>query len=83
MQGFRKEHDSLGELAVPADAYYGCQTVRALESYCITGDPISKNITLIKALAQVNKAAARANNGLGLLSDEKTDEIIPDCKEVR
>ena len=82
MQGFRKEHDSLGELAVPADAYYGCQTVRALESYCITGDPISKNITLIKALAQVKKAAARANNGLGLLSDEKTDAIIAACNEV-
>lgn len=51
MQEFRKEHDSLGELSVPADAYYGCQTVRALENYCITGDTISKNVTLIKALA--------------------------------
>ncbi len=82
MQEFRKEHDSLGELSVPADAYYGCQTVRALESYCITGDPISKNVTLIKALAQVKKAAAKANNGLGLLSDEKTDAIIAACDEV-
>lgn len=82
MQEFRKEHDSLGELSVPADAYYGCQTVRALENYCITGDTISKNVTLIKALAQVKKAAARANNGLGLLPDEKLDAIVAACDEV-
>lgn len=41
-QAYRQEHDSLGELPVPAEAYYGCQTLRALESYAITGDPISK-----------------------------------------
>ena len=39
-QAYRQEHDSLGELPVPAEAYYGCQTLRALESYAITGDPI-------------------------------------------
>ena len=82
MQEFRKEHDSLGELSVPADAYYGCQTVRALDNYAITGDTISKNTNLIRALAQVKKAAARANNGLGLLPDEKLDAIVAACDEV-
>ena len=82
MQEFRKEHDSLGELSVPADAYYGCQTVRALDNYAITGDPISKNTSLIRALAQVKKASARANNGLGLLPDEKLEAILAACDEV-
>lgn len=81
-QPYRKEHDSLGELPVPADAYYGCQTLRGLESYAITGDPISKCPSLIKALAQVKKAAARANNELGLLPDEKTDAIVEACNEI-
>lgn len=81
-QAHRKEHDSLGELPVPADAYYGCQTLRGLESYYITGDPISKCPSLIKALAQVKKAAAKANNELGLLSDEKADAIMAACSEI-
>lgn len=81
-QAYRQEHDSLGELPVPAEAYYGCQTLRALESYAITGDPISKCPSLITALAQVKKAAALANNDLGVLPDDKADAIVRACNEI-
>ena len=79
---FRIESDSLGELKVPVDAYYGCQTYRSVDSYQITGIPISNCPSLIKALAQVKKASARANNRLGLLPDDKTEAIIAACDEV-
>ena len=81
-QAYRQEHDSLGELPVPAEAYYGCQTLRALESYAITGDPISKCPSLVTALAQVKKAAALANNDLGLLPDDKAEAIVKACNEI-
>ncbi len=81
-QAYRREHDSLGELPVPEEAYYGCQTLRGLESYAISGEPISRCPSLVRALAQVKKAAARANNELGLLSDEKADAIIAACNEI-
>lgn len=81
-QAYRQEHDSLGELPVPAEAYYGCQTLRALESYAITGDPISKCPSLITALAQVKKAAALANNDLGVLADDKANAIVRACNEI-
>ena len=82
MQKTRKEHDSLGEMHVPIDAYYGCQTLRSVESYQITGIPISKCPSLIKALAQVKKAAAKANNRLGLLPENKTEAIVAACDEI-
>jgi aspartate ammonia-lyase len=56
----RIEHDLLGDLAVPADAYYGVQTARALENFQISGVPISLYPNFIKALAMVKLAAARA-----------------------
>lgn len=82
MHTFRKEHDSLGELLVPADAYYGCQTLRAIENFQITGDSINKYPSLITALAQVKKAAALANNKLGLLSDKKQEAISAACDDI-
>lgn len=51
----RIEHDLLGDLAVPADAWYGIQTQRALDNFPITGIPISHFPELIRALAQVNE----------------------------
>jgi aspartate ammonia-lyase len=82
MQPFRVEHDSLGSLRVPAEAYYGCQTLRAVDNYLVTGMRISRFPTLIKALAQVKKAAAMANHNLGLLPDAKKDAIVKAANEI-
>jgi len=79
----RVEHDLLGERAVPADAYYGIHTLRALENFPITGTPVSITPELVRALACVKQAAALANNALGLLPDPKTDAIVRACEEIR
>jgi aspartate ammonia-lyase len=79
----RYEHDLLGDRAVPADAYYGVHTVRAVENFPITGTPISVYPELIEALASVKEAAALANRDLGLLDPTKADAIIRACEEVR
>ena len=57
----RTEHDLLGDLEVPADAYYGVQTARALENFQISGIELRQYPNFIKALAMVKLAAARAN----------------------
>jgi aspartate ammonia-lyase len=79
----RYEHDLLGERAVPAAAYYGVHTLRALENFPISGTPISAYPDLVKALACVKQAAALANNELGLLDDEKAQAIVKACEEIR
>ncbi len=81
--GVRHEHDLLGERALPADAYYGVHTLRALENFPITGTPISIYPDLVGALACVKQAAALANNELGLLDDARTQAIVKACAEVR
>src|SRR6266498_4349781 len=79
----RIEHDLLGERAVPAEAYYGIHTLRALENFPITGTPISIYPELVRALACVKQAAALANGALGLLSDEKAQAIARACEQIR
>jgi aspartate ammonia-lyase len=79
----RREHDLLGERSVPASAYYGVHTLRALENFAITGTPISIYPDLVAALACVKEAAALANNELGLLDDRKALAIAQACEEVR
>ena len=79
----RIEHDLLGDKAVPADAYYGVHTLRAVENFPITGTPISIYPDLIKALACIKEAAARANHELGLLDTERKDAIVKACGELR
>jgi aspartate ammonia-lyase len=79
----RHEHDLLGNRAVPAEAYYGIHTLRALENFSITGMPISIYPDLVHALACVKQAAALANNELSLLDDTKTQAIVTACKEIR
>ncbi|GLC92704.1 hypothetical protein Tamer19_21120 [Cupriavidus sp. TA19] len=59
----------LGYREVPADAYYGIHTLRALENFPISGDPISKYPELIVALVDIKEAAALTNRDLGLLDD--------------
>lgn len=78
----RREHDLLGDREVPADAYYGVQTMRAAENFHITGVPLSHFPRLIEALALVKQAAARANNALGALDDERTAAIEQACQEI-
>jgi aspartate ammonia-lyase len=80
---YRREHDLLGERSVPADAYYGVHTLRALENFPITGTPIAIYPDLIVALACVKQAAALANNDLKLLDDDKMQAITDACIEVR
>jgi aspartate ammonia-lyase len=71
----RTEHDFLGELQLPSDAYYGIQTLRAKENFNISGIPISNEPLLIKAFGYVKKAAVLANYDCGVL-DEKTTKAI-------
>lgn len=78
----RKESDSLGELDVPADAYWGIHTARALENFPITRRAISNYPDLIRGLARVKQAAALANKELGVLSPEKADVIVAVCEEL-
>lgn len=58
---YRVEKDSLGEQKLPADTYYGVQTHRAIENFPITGVPISRFPSLIRALSCIKEAAATAN----------------------
>ncbi|HEU0199801.1 MAG TPA: aspartate ammonia-lyase, partial [Burkholderiaceae bacterium] len=78
----RIEQDSLGECAVPAAAYYGIHTVRAVENYPITGTPIGAITDLIRAYALVKKAATLANRDLDLLPARKAEAIIQACDEI-
>src|SRR5687767_5453208 len=79
----RTEHDLLGDRAVPADAYYGVHTLRALENFPITGTPIAIYPELVMALACVKQAAAIANSELGLLDERRAHAIRLACEEVR
>lgn len=78
---FRIERDLLGEKQIPEEAYYGIQTMRAVENFPITGTPPHRE--LIRALAVVKKAAARANARVGVLNQELADAIIEAADEVR
>jgi aspartate ammonia-lyase len=80
---FRSEHDLLGDRNVPAAAYYGVHTLRAIENFPITGSPISIYPDLISGLACVKQAAARANQGLKLLDKKHADAIVRACEEIR
>ncbi len=79
----RLEHDLLGERAVPADAYYGIHTLRALENFPISGVPISAYGELVHALAGVKQAAAVTNLELKLLDQARADAIVAACEEIR
>ncbi len=79
----RYEEDLLGERQVPASAYYGVHTLRAVENFPITGTPISIYPDLINALACVKQAAALANNDLGLLDKDRAEAIVKACEEIR
>ncbi|MEO6865416.1 MAG: aspartate ammonia-lyase [Gemmatimonadaceae bacterium] len=79
----RIEHDLLGERAVPADALYGVQTLRALENFPISGTFVGQFPTLIAALASVKEAAALANQELGLLEPRIAQAIVGAAEALR
>src|SRR3954452_21660718 len=80
MTDFRVEHDSMGEVRVPADALWGAQTQRAVENFPISGRPLEP--ALIHALARIKAAAARTNLDLGTLRAEQADAIATAATEV-
>src|SRR5688572_15399916 len=78
----RTEHDLLGDLEVPADAYYGVQTARALENFQISGIELRQYPNFIKALAMVKLAAARANFETGGFPRDVLQAIEGACQEI-
>ena len=78
----RKEHDLLGHREVPDGAYYGIQTLRALENFQASGIKLSFYPVLIEALANVKMASAKANLELGLLPQPVADAIVQACTEI-
>lgn len=82
MENFRNESDLLGTLQVPANAYYGVQTQRAIENFKISGQFLSSYPYFINALAMVKKAAAKTNYELGLLDGDMYENIAEACDEL-
>ncbi|MBP5373838.1 MAG: aspartate ammonia-lyase [Bacteroidales bacterium] len=82
MSEYRIESDLIGELQVPADAYYGVQTQRALNNYRISTTRMCDYPEYIVAIAYVKMAAASANAQLGVLDPKIADAIIAACREL-
>ena len=78
----RTEHDLLGERDIPAHAYWGVHTLRAIENFPISGVKIGASAELVRALAQVKHAAALANRDLGLLPQALATAIVAASEEV-
>lgn len=76
----RIEHDSMGEVLVPKEAYWGAQTQRSFENFQISTEKIPMEI--IRAFAILKSAAARTNNRLGKLDDERCHLITTVCNEI-
>jgi len=79
-EDYRTEQDSLGEMEVPADAYWGAQTQRAVENFPISDRRFGRRF--VRALGVVKKAAAQANRDLGLLDEETAEPIVTAAEEV-
>ena len=80
MTEYRIEHDTMGEVRVPASALYAAQTQRAVENFPISGRGLSSHH--IAALAQIKRAAALVNAELGVLSPDVADAIVAASEEV-
>ena len=78
----RREHDLLGEADIPSDALWGIHTKRAVDNFPITGVSVGHFSELVRALALVKCAAARANRRLGFLPDEKAAAIEAACAKI-
>jgi aspartate ammonia-lyase len=78
----RSEHDLLGDGEVPMEALYGIQTLRAMDNFPITGIPIAHFPALVRNLAKVKQAAARANLKLEMLDPTVEKAIDQACQEI-
>lgn len=79
-KGYRIEHDSMGEIRVPADHYWGAQTERSFENFKIGTEKMPREI--IRAFAILKKSAAEANRRLGKLDDRRAELIRQACDEI-
>ncbi|ELZ79167.1 class II fumarate hydratase [Haloferax volcanii] len=77
---YRIERDSLGEMEVPVDAYWGAQTQRAVENFPISGITFGRRF--VRALGVVKKAAAQANRDLGMIDEDVAAAIVEAADEV-
>jgi aspartate ammonia-lyase len=77
---FRTDKDSLGQVSVPADAYYGPFTARAMEQYKVTGQ--KAHINLVRSYVMIKRSAALANRELGGIEASKADAIVRACDEI-
>src|SRR4051812_5437911 len=80
MSEFRVEHDSMGDVRVPADALWRAQTQRAVENFPLSGVPIDRQ--LVAALGSIKGAAAVVNKELGILDADFADAIHDAAAEV-
>ncbi|MBQ8291567.1 MAG: aspartate ammonia-lyase [Clostridia bacterium] len=80
MKEYRIEHDSIGEKEVPADAYYGVQTLRAYENFKISGKKVHPEF--VKAIAEVKKAAAITNGEAGVIEKNVAEAMAKACDEI-
>ena len=81
MTGFRIEHDTMGEVKVPSDKYWGAQTERSRNNFKI-GPEASMPVEIVRAFGVLKKCAAMANHQLGVLSEEKKNLIVQVCDEI-
>ncbi|MEG2420038.1 MAG: aspartate ammonia-lyase, partial [Oscillospiraceae bacterium] len=77
---YRREHDAIGEKAVPKDVYYGVQSLRATENFPITG--LTMHPEIINSMAEIKKASAITNHEIGLLDKNVADAIVKACDEI-
>ncbi|WP_320009384.1 aspartate ammonia-lyase [Maridesulfovibrio sp.] len=82
ISGLRREKDSLGTRDVYGHAYYGVQTLRAMENFSISGIYLNNFEHMVEALAMVKKAAAQTNHELGVLDDTRMNAICQACDEI-
>lgn len=80
MESYRVDKDSLGEVRVPSNAYYGPFTVRASNQYKVTGQ--KTHVNMIKGFAMIKRSAALANKDLNRLPADKADAIVKACDEI-
>ena len=78
----RLEKDSLGEMPVPDEAYYGIQSVRCMHNHAVTDHTFNELPEVIRALAEIKKACAMTNAQIGALEKHKADAIVQACDEV-
>jgi fumarate hydratase class II len=79
-QDYRIEHDTMGEVRVPADALYRAQTQRAVENFPISGTPLEA--AHIHALAAIKAAAAKVNGELGVLEPEVAEAVEAAARQI-